>query len=113
VIEASCHCGAVRFAVDTAPDDVNDCNCSICRRYGTLWAYYQRPQVRFEANSGPTDIYVWGDRMLEFHRCRACGCVTHWVAIDPGYERMGFNSRLLAPEVLAAVPVRHTDGAAM
>jgi len=62
MIEASCHCGAVRFAVEAAPDDVNDCNCSICRRYGTLWGYYQRPQVRFAAENEPTDIYIGATR---------------------------------------------------
>ena len=59
MIEASCHCGAVQFAVETAPGDVNDCNCSICRRYGALWAYYHPQQVRFVTENGPTDIYMW------------------------------------------------------
>ena len=111
MIEMSCHCGAVRFAVETAPDEVTDCNCSICRRYGTLWAYYQRPQVRFAADSGPTDVYVWNRRWLEFHRCRACGCVTHWSATDRTQERMGVNARLMAPEMLAGIAVRQFDGA--
>jgi hypothetical protein len=111
VIDASCHCGAVRFTVETAPADVTDCNCSICRRSGALWAYYQQPQVRFEAANGPTDVYTWGRRQLEFHRCRGCGCLTHWVAVDRSYLRMGVNARLMAPEVLAAAPVHHFDGA--
>ncbi len=55
MIEASCHCGTVRFAVETAPGEVNDCNCSICRRYGALWAYYKRAQVRSATENGPTD----------------------------------------------------------
>lgn len=113
MIEASCHCGAIRFAVATAPDEVTDCNCSICRRYGTLWAYYQRPQVWFAADCGPSDIYMWGDKDLEFHRCRNCGCITHWSSVDSSYTRMGVNARLMAPEVLSATPVRHFDGAAM
>jgi len=113
MIEASCHCGAVHFGVEAAPTDVNACNCSICRRYGTLWAYYHPQQVRFATENGPTDVYMWGDRELEFHRCRNCGCVTHWSAVDRTYERMGVNARLMPPEVLAAIPVRHSDGAAM
>jgi hypothetical protein len=113
MIEASCHCGGVRFAVEAATVEVNDCNCSICRRYGALWAYYQRPQVRFAADNGPTDIYMWGDLDLEFHRCRACGCVTHWSVVDQAYARMGVNARLMSPEVLAAIPVFHGDGASM
>ena len=111
MIEASCHCGAVRFTVEATPADVNDCNCSICRRYGTLWAYYPPPQVRFAAENGPTDVYIWGDRMIEFHRCRTCGCVTHWAPVDRTYQRMGVNARLMPPEVLAAIPVVHGDGA--
>jgi hypothetical protein len=113
MIQASCHCGAIRFEVETPPPDVNDCNCSVCRRHGALWGYYQRPQVRFAADNGQTDAYIWGDRMLALHRCRACGIISHWIATDPAYERMGVNARLMPPEVLAAIPVRHSDGASM
>lgn len=111
MIEFSCHCGSVRFSVEAAPAEVNACNCSICRRYGTLWAYYSPAQVTFAAGNGSTEIYMWGDRDLEFHRCRACGCVTHWSAVDRAYARMGVNARLMAPEILAAIPVVHGDGA--
>jgi len=109
MIEASCHCGAVQFSVPSPPGDVNACNCSICRRYGALWGYYAPAQVRFSRENGPTDIYMWGDRDLEFHRCRGCGCVTHWSTVD----RMGVNARLMAPEVVAAIPLRYGDGASM
>jgi len=37
MIYASCHCGAVELEIDVAPQDITDCNCSICRRYGVLW----------------------------------------------------------------------------
>ncbi len=110
MIESSCHCGAVRIAVETAPNEVTDCNCSICRRYGTLWAYYSPKVVRV---NGATDIYMWGDRDLEFHRCKTCGCVTHWAAVDKARDRMGVNARLMPPEVLAQASVRHFDGASM
>ena len=105
MIEASCHCGAVRFAVEVARGEVNACICTICRRYGALWAYYPPAQVRFADGSGPTDTYVWGERRLAFHRCSACGCVTHWSPTDPAWPRMGVNARLMAPETLAAIPV--------
>jgi len=110
MIQASCHCGAVRFSVATAPDDLNDCACSICRRYGTLWAYYRLDEVIFEAGSGPTEIYLRGDRVLEFHRCQACGCVTHWAPVDRTHLRMGVNGRLFAAEAVELIPVRHTSG---
>ncbi len=110
MVEGRCHCGKVRIALETAPDEVNDCNCSICRRYGTLWAYYNPKHVRI-AEETPTQIYLWDDREINFHRCADCGCVTHWTATRPGHPRMGVNARLLAVEVLAAARVRHGDGA--
>jgi hypothetical protein len=111
MIEASCHCGAVRLEIDSLPPaEVNDCHCSICRRYGALWAYYRPDQVRVLPPDAPTDVYVWGDRTLEAHRCRECGCVSHWVAMDPGVDVMGVNARLMDPEVLVAARVRHSDG---
>ena len=105
--EASCHCGAVHLRVASPPTEVAECNCSICRRLGTRWSYYRPADV---AVTGETDTYVWGDRCLALHRCRECGCVTHWsplVAID----RMGVNARLFDPAVIADLPVRKLDNA--
>ena len=111
MIEASCHCGAVRMKIADAPVEVTDCNCSICRRYGVLWAYYSPSRVTVSPADGATDIYIWDDRSIEFHRCKTCGCVTHWSSVDKTRDRMGVNARLMTPEVLAAARVRHLDGA--
>ena len=89
---------------------MNDCHCSIRRRYGTLWAYYAPEEVRVPPSDPPTDVYVWGDKTLQTHRCRNCGCVSHWIAMDPGFDVMGVNARLMDPEVLASARVRHSDG---
>jgi hypothetical protein len=113
MIESSCHCGAVRLEIETAPPEVKDCNCSICRRYGVLWAYYSPKQVRIIPPAGATDIYMWDDRSIEFHRCKICGCVTHWAPVDKARDRMGVNARLMAPEVLARARVIVFDGASM
>jgi hypothetical protein len=110
-LEASCHCGAIRLEVATAPQTVTDCNCSICRRYGVLWAYYSPRDVRIVAGGDATDIYMWSGRSLEFHRCKVCGCVTHWAAVDRTVDRMGVNTRLMDLDVRAAARVRRLDGA--
>jgi hypothetical protein len=111
MIESSCHCGAVKLQIDTPPETVTDCNCSICRRYGVLWAYYSRKNVRIIADGGATDIYMWDDRAIEFHRCHICGCVTHWAPVDRKHDRMGVNARLMELDVLAKARVRKLDGA--
>ena len=108
MIEASCHCGAVKIELEAAPTELTSCNCSICRRLGTLWCYYPPAQVRVV---GTTATYRWGDRTIVFHRCATCGCATHWSAVDPARQRMGVNARLLEPAIVGAARVRRLDGA--
>jgi len=110
MIAASCHCGACVIVVQDAPATVTSCNCSICRRYGVLWAYYPKGAVDL-SQMGETDTYMWDDRVIAFHRCRTCGCVTHWLPVDPTGDRLGINARLFSPDVLVAARVRHLDGA--
>lgn len=111
MIAASCHCGAVRLEVEVAPEELLECNCSICRRYGTLWAYYSPKQVRFLGDESATQIYLRGERKLEFHHCKTCGCTTHWAPVDKARDRMGVNARLMEPSAVAGIRVRHFDGA--
>jgi hypothetical protein len=65
MLEGSCDCGAVRIELDDAPDDVTNCNCGICRRYGALWSYFHPDRVRLLPPEGATAIHKRGKRMLE------------------------------------------------
>lgn len=111
-LTGTCHCGAVRLVLPRRPRRLTACNCSICRRYGTLWAYYRAGTVRVEHERRATSAYLWGTRRIAFVRCAHCGCVTHWELARrrrPG--RMGVNARLLDPETLRGVRIRTLDGA--
>jgi hypothetical protein len=112
LLTGACHCGAVRLVLPRRPRSLTACNCSICRRYGTLWAYYKAATVRIEHEPGATAEYLWGDRRLRFVRCARCGCVTHWErAQRTPASRMGVNARLFEPEALGEVRIRRLDGA--
>jgi hypothetical protein len=110
MIEAACHCGAVKLTAPTAPHTVTECNCSICRKLAARWAYYSPAEVTLP-KAGSTQPYVWGDRMLAFHRCKACGVTTHWQSLDGAQERMGINARAMDSLDWDTVRVRPFDGA--
>jgi len=110
MIEAVCHCGAVHLSVREAPHTVTQCNCSICRKLAARWAHYSPSEVGMP-KPGSTQPYVWGDRMLAFHRCKTCGCTTHWQSLDGAQERMAVNARLFDGLDWTAVRIRHFDGA--
>jgi hypothetical protein len=108
-LEGACLCGAVQVAVARRPRQVTQCNCSVCRRYGTLWGYYRRGAVTITARRGALAKYPGSD--LEFVRCKTCGCVVCWDGREPGPDqRMGVNMRLFDHALMADVPVKVLDG---
>jgi hypothetical protein len=110
MIEVTCHCGAVRLKAPRTPETVTECNCSICRKLAARWAYYSPAEVELP-KAGATQPYVWGDRMLAFHRCKTCGCTTHWQSLDGAQQRMAVNARLVDDLDWTAIRVRRFDGA--
>lgn len=111
MLEGSCHCGAVKVQVASRPRRLTSCNCSICRRHGGYWAYYDRSKVKVIARKSDLDHYVWGDKYLRLFRCAHCGCVTHWRAINRARRRMGVNFRNFDPAIIEATRIRRLDGA--
>jgi hypothetical protein len=108
---ATCHCGAVTISLAARPTEITECNCSLCKSYGVLWAYYYTDDIVVAPNPPPTDTYAWNGKNVDFHRCKNCGCVTHWTPRNTKRDRRGINARLLPSDVLAAARLRHRDGA--
>lgn len=113
MITSSCHCGRVKLEIDgDLPEAFTSCNCSICRRTGSIMAYYNPRRVKVIAPPESLDRYVWGDKSLAFVRCAECGCHSHWESLDPIHtERMGINARLFDNVDISGVRIRHFDGA--
>src|SRR5689334_9379722 len=66
-IEGSCLCGAITWTFRGIPESATACNCSACRRYGTLWAYdYDNERIKVV---GETGAYKRVKPSLEFHFC--------------------------------------------
>lgn len=111
MIEGSCHCGAVRWRFDRVPEQATACNCSVCRRYGTLWAYdFDGEAIHV---SGETTAYAWGDREIGFHFCPTCGGLCYWrsnLLRRDGRRRIAVNLRMADPGAVAAIPIEHLNG---
>ena len=41
----SCHCGVIKIRLQFDPLEASECNCSICRRTGALWAYASPDEI--------------------------------------------------------------------
>lgn len=110
MIKGTCHCGSVGWLFRAMPEAATACNCTVCRRYGVLWAYdYEDEGISV---SGPTTAYIRGDS-VEFHFCPNCGCVAYWrgrKADEAGRRRIAVNLRLTEPGPIAHLPIDHFDG---
>ncbi|HLI66847.1 MAG TPA: hypothetical protein VKU90_10835 [Caulobacteraceae bacterium] len=110
-MKAACHCGAVRYETTAPPAWVLDCNCTLCRRYGALWAYVRGREpvtLTLEPDPDATDTYMWGDNELAFHRCKVCGCMTHMRAVEADAIH-GVNTRMMVGLDPAKVRVVQID----
>ena len=111
IIEGECHCGGVRWRFQGNPGGATACNCTVCRRYGTLWIYgHEGEEI---VVSGTTRTYTRNEKHLSFHFCPNCACVVSWRSnhLDPeGRRRVAVNVRMAEPDAVADLPIDHFDG---
>ena len=102
----------MKLHVPARPDYLIDCNCSICRRNGALWALYDVGSVEVRSDPGAWTAYVWGARTIRTMHCKVCGCATHWEPVGANSDaKMGVNARNFEASTIAGIRVRKFDGA--
>ncbi len=110
-IVASCHCGRATIRLPRTPEQITQCNCSLCTKTGFRGVYFSSAEVSIE---GEFDSYVRSDLKQPYltnYRCKTCGIPTHWTPLsDPPHERIGINARLIDESLLDGVPVKQVDG---
>jgi len=112
--KATCHCGAVQIEVSEKPVSLTQCNCSICHRYGALWAYFTIESAAVIYEKSAVGAYIWNDKDIEFLYCKTCGCLTHYEDTDKtGAYRVAVNVRMMNPLDIEGIDIREFDGASM
>ena len=104
-----CHCGAVRFEVDTELARVSACNCSICTRKGYLHAIVPREQFRLVAGADALATYRFGTMTAQHRFCRHCGVAGFYVPRSHP-DRIDVNVRCLDAVDVTALAVAAFDG---
>lgn len=110
-MDGSCHCGEATWRLGSTPGSATACNCSICRRYGALWAYgFFDEEIEV---FGRTQVYIWHRKSIEFHFCRRCACIVFWRAAELGPDERRFgavNLRLSNdPTLVQGIQIVHHD----
>lgn len=111
----SCHCGRIAFTVEGEIGGVIECNCSICRRRGSLLAFFPREALALSTPEGDYATYRFNRHAIDHHFCPACGVAPFSEGVDPrtGAKMAAVNVRCLADVDLDALKVRPFDGASL
>jgi hypothetical protein len=112
VLQGSCHCGAVRFEIETDFPELTTCDCSICKKKNALMVKVHESKFRLLAGQDALTEYQFHTKTARHYFCRVCGIYPfHRKRVTP--DNLGINVQCLEGANLEGVPVRRAVGAAM
>ena len=108
----SCHCGAVRFAIETDFPELTSCDCSICKRKNALMVKVPEAAFTLLAGEGALTAYRFHSHTATHYFCKVCGIYPfHRKRVTP--DHFGINVHCLDGFDATGIPVRATVGAGM
>ena len=105
-----CHCGRVRFEVDApAVLQVDECNCSMCSRFGYLHLIVPANRFRLLKGQDALSTYTFNTGTAKHHFCATCGVKSFYV---PRSHPTGFsvNARCIDSPTVAGMNISPVDG---
>ncbi len=113
--QGSCHCGRVAFELDADVTEAIDCNCSMCRRRGSLLAFFPREALTLKTPESDYATYRFNKEKIDHHFCPNCGTAPFSEAVNPrtGEPMAAVNVRCLPDVDLSAIRINPFDGASL
>ncbi|MDD7973870.1 GFA family protein [Roseinatronobacter alkalisoli] len=110
----SCHSGAVEYETSLALDQLITCNCSICRRQGTILGFTSKEKFTLLKGEGNLSDYQFGSRNIHHVFCNTCGVKSFGKGVGPdGVEMYAVNVRCLVGVDIDDLPLQKFDGASL
>ena len=101
----SCHCGAIRFEVETDFPELTQCDCSLCRRKNALMVRVHESHFKLLAGSEALSEYQFHTHTAHHYFCMVCGIYPfHRKRVTPDY--FGVNVFCLQDFDPVGIPVR-------
>lgn len=109
----SCHCGKIAFKLEGDIKEVYDCNCSLCRRRGTLLWFGPREALALATPESDVATYTFNKHHIRHHFCSTCGVAPYGEGEHPksGSKMVSVNVRCLPGVDLSALKIIPVDGA--
>lgn len=106
-----CHCGRVRYEVETNLEMVLSCNCSFCQKRGVLWTYVGPDQFTLLSGEDAFSDYQFNRKVIHHLFCRTCGVGSFSEGeSEDGSKGYGINVRCLDGVDVEALTLTPYDG---
>jgi hypothetical protein len=105
----SCHCGRVRFEVQADLDHVRVCDCSMCRRRGSLNHRVAEGDLKILTPLDELALYQWNTHTAKDYFCPVCG-IQPFRRPRTAPEQWTVNVRCLEGVDLEAIPRKFVHG---
>jgi hypothetical protein len=107
-----CQCGAVRYEVETGLQPLIECNCSRCRRVGSILTFVTPDQFRLLAGEDAQTRFEFNTHKIEHLFCSTCGVQSFSRGRNPkGDEMVAINVRCLDGVDAWSLQPQQVDGA--
>lgn len=103
-----CHCGAVRFEVETDLKRVLACNCSYCEKKGLLLNFVDKEKFKLLSGKDMLVEYFFGKKTISHIFCRTCG--TQPFAEGVTFPQTAINIRCLDAIDLSILTITPFNG---
>ena len=114
IYHGSCHCGAVEYEATLALDQLIACNCSICRRHGTILGFTSKDKFTLLKGEDNLTDYQFGAKNIHHLFCKTCGAKPFGKGVGPdGVEMCAINVRCLDSVDIDNLPLQKFDGASL
>lgn len=106
-----CHCGAVRYEVESDLSQTITCNCSMCSKTGTILTFVPGNDFRLLSGEDSLSDYQFNKKVIHHLFCRSCGVRSFGRGADAKGEPMvAVNVRCLDEAPIAELKPYAYDG---
>lgn len=106
-----CHCGQVRYEVDSDLENLVSCNCSICQKRGSILTFVPHSNFRLLSGQEALTDYQFNKKVIHHRFCSTCGVASFAEGENPNSGPMvAVNVRCLDGIDVTDMTPKHFDG---
>jgi len=72
----SCHCGNVKFLLNTSISEFTTCDCSLCVKKNAHMLKVHESEFTLQSDWDTVSEYQWNTRVARHYFCKRCGIYT-------------------------------------